>query len=232
MALTTLLMVISLWSQQDERLCELQMVAKRLVSLVFRGGGGSSAAHRRRKQSGGSVAAWYTTAMLDCLTRLTLLALIWTWITSPSPKDSAEWRRMMRRLPPRTDAHRQNPPRCERDVGDLTIRMFVALVWQALRRHTQSMYRDSLSFVYFFFFLQVAHLYQWLYFYILCNQGLNGRNARRSSIKQCHFPFKLQTFGLMFWLLDLSFRATSNPPAKFVNLLGRKVLVLSLLLFE
>lgn len=89
------------------------------------------------------------------------------------------------------------------------------------------------SFICFFFvFLQVAHLYQWLYFYILCNQRLNGRNARRSSIKQCNFPFKLQTFGLMFWLLDLSFRATSNPPAKFVNLLGRKVLVLSLLLFE
>lgn len=48
--------------------------------------GGDERYLRAGKHSSGSVTEWYTTATLGRLTRLTLLALIWTWITSPSPR--------------------------------------------------------------------------------------------------------------------------------------------------
>lgn len=64
----------------------------------------------------------------------------------PLPVDSAEWRRMMRWHRPRTDTHRQNPPRCAQDLSDLVTHLSVVFVHQVLWRSTQSMYPDSLFF--------------------------------------------------------------------------------------
>lgn len=155
-----------------ERLCELQMVEKRLILVDLR--------------QAGETVGWLSNSMIyDRHARLPhkthIVGFNLDLNHQPLPMDSAEWRRMMRWHRPRTDTHRQNPPRCAQDVSDFATHFSVVFVHQVLWRSTQSMYPDSL------FFLQVAHLYQWLYFYILCNETWNWREARRSSIKQCNF---------------------------------------------
>lgn len=124
--------------------------------------GGDERYLRAGKQSSGSVTEWYTTATLGRLTRLTLLALIWTWITSPSP-------RILRNEDGWCGAanHGQIPTvkihRGARDVSAASRPLCLLSSCDSRCDVTSSQCTQVL------FCLQVAHLYQWLYFYILCN---------------------------------------------------------------
>lgn len=77
----------------------------------------------------------------------------------PLPTDSAEWRRMMRQRRPRTDPHRQNPPRRARHVSGFAAPLFVVIVRLALWRHIQSMYANSVLFASCTFIPMIVLLY-------------------------------------------------------------------------
>lgn len=77
----------------------------------------------------------------------------------PLPTDSAEWRQMMQWHRPRTDTNHQNPPRCSQDVSDLATHSFAVFVQQALWRHTQSMYANSVLFANCTFIPMIVLLY-------------------------------------------------------------------------
>lgn len=80
--------------------------------------GGDERCLRAGKQSSGPVTEWCTTATLGRLTRLTLLALIRTWITSPSPRilrNEDGWRGAAK--PPTVKIQRGERATCQRLRG-------------------------------------------------------------------------------------------------------------------
>lgn len=111
-------------------------------------------------QSSGSIKEWYTTATLDCFTRLTLLALIWTWNTSSSPRilrNEDGWCGSggADHVPtPTVKIHRG----ASRRVSDFTTPLFV-IVRLALWRQIQSMYANSVLFVSCTFIPMIVLLY-------------------------------------------------------------------------